>query len=127
MKEFGSIPDQPIVSPQAATSRKPSLLARLLFGEVPCVLAKSLRDRPDQWRATNFELVHATGLEVWTANSVYGCSVNKGNRTLWGGVSALSTFGLSPGHWYLKLAADGWVRRRIRREILNLVATEAGE
>lgn len=27
MKEFGSIPDQPIVSPQAATSRKPSLPA----------------------------------------------------------------------------------------------------
>lgn len=52
MEENGSIPDQPFVSPQAATSRKPSLLARIFgIAEPTYVDLRSMRTPAQHWVA----------------------------------------------------------------------------
>lgn len=146
MKEFGSIPEPAFVSPKAATSRKPSLLARLFFGDVPLAVSASLRDDGSSWTEGGgafdrfgrpFKLRHRSGLTLWIANRAFGMTVTPTGGRKWGSVTLLSAFGLSPGHWLLRRSADRWLVKngyrksqhvRPRSSIMaDLKATEAGE
>lgn len=83
----------------------------MFFGETPVVIAEDLRRNPLDWRPSterNPLLLRAYRLErrgsalnVWIASSWWGVTVYSRGAALWGGVTVLSTFGLSPGHWLL--------------------------
>lgn len=94
-------------------------LKELFFGPIPVEVARSLREEAANWTSDTermgspFVLAHKSGLELWVANSAYGMEVRTEwprCRTLWGGVGLLSCIGLSPGHHYLRHAANRWIR-----------------
>ena len=93
---------------------------RVFFGETPLLIARSLRDEPaawihdsSEWRREPYKLHHRGGVALWIANGSYGMQVRVGDRlsgeAQWGGVTMISTFGLSPGHHLLRRAADKWL------------------
>lgn len=88
---------------------------RAFFGEIPLRVARSLREEPTRWSHDGlrmsqvYELRHDSGLILWVANGTYGMRVENKNAR-WGGVTGLSSFGLSPGHHLLRRAADKWLR-----------------
>lgn len=115
-------------------------LSRLFFGRVPVEVARSLKREPEAWSADternpylslNYQLEHRSGLTLWIANSAYGQQVVPPGGVCygpghWGGVTVLSSIGLSPGHWLLWAAARRWARERRSHSILNALA-QSGE
>jgi hypothetical protein len=60
-----------------------------------------------------YHLTHVeTGLYLWTQNRAYGLEIhNRDSVTLYGGVTILSSFGLSIGRWSLFFAIRRWERK----------------
>lgn len=94
-------------------------LKRLFFGELPLVIARSFRDEPDAWRDADagnpcfdetYKATHRNGATVWLANRSYGVTVRVPGCAPWGDVTALSAFGLSPGHHLIWHHAKRWLR-----------------
>ncbi len=78
----------------------------------------SLDHEPRDWSASTIlekgpaYLVHKSGLRVWALNRPYGVEIKGRNHLrIWGGVSILSTFLLSPSHWLLSCAIGRWLVR----------------
>jgi len=74
----------------------------------------SLDNEPQKWSydAGGFRLCHENGkVEVWITNRSYGLHITLQNRRVWGGVTWLSTVGLSVSHWRLWRAVKRWERR----------------
>ena len=92
-------------------------LKEFFFGKIPLLVAKSLREEPGRWKSddtfpTTYVLHRDDGMTVWVANSVYGIEVTARSGRSWGGVTGWSSFGLSPGHWLIALAADPLRRKK---------------
>ena len=99
-------------------------LAWLFFGRAPCAVAYSLKNKPQEWTSLLtgeklYELKHKSGIIVWVANSVWGVDVFKTDpditgrllekkTKLWGGLTIISAFYLSPGHWLIWNATKPW-------------------
>ncbi len=98
-------------------------LKEFFFGKIPLLVAKSLREEPGRWKSddtfdTTYFLTRDDGMEVWVANSVYGIDVTAPSGRTWGGVTGWSSFGLSPGHWLIALAADPLCRKKPKQREL---------
>lgn len=106
------------------------------FGHIPVAVAKSLREDAGSWTSDTermgspYQLTHSSGVIVWVANCTFGMEVFADEHRLrkaWGGVSALSVFGLSPGHHFLRHAANRWLREHdvggARVRVASLLAT----
>ncbi len=96
------------------------MLGFLINKDVRAV-CKSLDEHPDEWKPfkfgdTTYELTHTSGLYVWAANQAYGVSIREreNGTKLFGGVTFLSSFGLSPSHWVLSAAINRWKARDTR-------------
>lgn len=94
-----------------------------LCGRDVLTTARCLRREPNAWSDDSrsmgnpYRLTHTSGLSVWVANSVYGMGidgtgVSHHRPRIWGGVTFLSTFGLSVRHWILWAAARSVVKSR---------------
>jgi hypothetical protein len=96
-------------------------LREFFYGKTPLAIEASLRDKPQDWRAdwnpmtgSVCSIDHKDGPILWTGNNAYGMGLFSGGpygrgACVWGGVTSLSVFGLSPGHWLLRRAADRWL------------------
>ncbi len=71
----------------------------------------SLDNHPEEWTQNFGTLDHKGGLSVWRHNRAYGVEILYRGSHIWGGVTLLSTFGLSPSHWALSNAIGRWQRR----------------
>jgi hypothetical protein len=89
------------------------------FLPLDVVAVRDSLDCGDDWKPTAYPnggltyLTHVeTGIYVWTRNRPYGLEIyDRLRRSLWGGVTCLSSFYLSPGHWSLYFAIRRWERR----------------
>lgn len=98
----------------------------LFFGADPVAVARSLAEEPNAWTSdaralgSLYEITHRSGLSLWCANGSYGMRIfTPRNRCLWGGVTALSSVGLSPGHHLLRRAANRWIAENEIRAALR--------
>lgn len=88
-------------------------IASIFFGRAPIAVARSLAADPSAWSRSNYMLHHVSGFSLWIANRPYGAEIERDSISVWGGVSFLSTFGLSPGHHLLNAAIRRWERTAI--------------
>lgn len=90
------------------------------FGNDVLALYRSIREDPDAWVADRsifsedkvYFLTHQkTGLLFWVANRPYGMAIKRcyGGDELAGGVTGLSSMGLSPSHWLMDRAFAYWL------------------
>lgn len=92
-------------------------LKRLIFAPEVLAVARSLRDDAGSWNGDDhYRLVHPNGVRVWRENRAYGLHIAVGHswlgeRKVWGGVTMLSSFGLSLSHHLLNHAIKRWERR----------------
>jgi hypothetical protein len=97
---------------------------RLFFGDLPLAVEWSLRREPYRWTHSDpnpylnghiCTLHHDSGVVVWRhSGGAYGDKVQGSHVPTWGGVTALSSIGLSPGHHLIHAAANRWVRFNAR-------------
>lgn len=89
-------------------------LVRWYVGEVPYVVAKSIRENPQDWsKSDNFRMMHKSQVEIWIANRDYGIEVteyeNNRRRKIYGDYGQDST---SRGKSHIWAAASTWLKER---------------
>lgn len=75
---------------------------------------RSLEAAHDDWQHCFGWLRHRrTGVSVWIYSGEFGLEIAAGpfGQPLWGGVTMLSSIGLSPRHWRLNRAVRRWFER----------------
>jgi hypothetical protein len=91
------------------------MAVHLVNADVRAVVA-SLDDEPHLWRpfyigSNLYGLTHPSGLRLWTRNRPYGLEIfAPDGRSIYGGVTFLSTFNMSIGRWALWFAIRRWER-----------------
>lgn len=99
-----------------------SALANFFFGPIPVLVAKLLRANPNAWTLSSDEAHGLNGISVWISNGPGGVSVYSGRCKFWGGVSFLSAWYLSPGHWLIWSAFRHVKRVQFTAKIAGLSA-----
>ena len=89
------------------------------------IAVASMREHPEQWTVNACHVRHSSGVEVWTANSAYGIGL-RGFGVDWGGVTMLSSFGLSFRHWQLWFAAKKLIAANLSKALNAELEQSAG-
>lgn len=102
-----------ILNKDAVLSYEPNTLreklAYAINGKIPFMVVQSLTKEPAEWTLSFCRLRHTNGIAIWVGNQAYGISVEGVETRLYGGVTGLSSMGLSLGHHYIHRAVQKWI------------------